>query len=273
MSVTWCNGAFVEQLALGPAERGLMLGDGVFETIAVRGGKAVWLDEHLVRMSLAAQELGISFDQASLIKAVTVVLKHAQGQTEVLRITLTRGPTARGLAAEGLSPSLVISLNPFDRSKLPATSRLATSTIRRNASAPSSRMKTLSYIDAIAAAREVAPRADDAVLLNTLGLVASTTVANIFLLKGQALITPATDQGILNGIARQKLVEAAAKLGLRAEERTVKPQELHEADAVFLTNSLRLATPVTSIDGRACGTRDISFTKAYYEKIIEGESS
>jgi branched-chain amino acid aminotransferase len=273
MSVTWCNGAFVDQLTLDPAERGVMLGDGIFETIAVRSGKPIWLDEHLARMTNAAKELQIAFDTASITKSVGLILKHSEAAAEVLRITLTRGPTARGLAAEGLTPSLLLSLNSFDHSKLPATLRLATSSIRRNASAPSSRLKTLSYIDAIAAAREVAARADDAVMLNTQGHVASNTVANIFLLKGQALITPAADQGILNGIARQKLLEAATHLSLRPEERAVKPQELHEADAVFLTNSLRLAIAVTSIDGRASGTRDISFIKVYYEKIIGGESS
>jgi branched-chain amino acid aminotransferase len=273
MSVTWYNGAFVENLNLDPAERGLMLGDGIFETIAVRSGKAIWLKEHLARMAKAAQELGIGWDEKSISHAVNTVLKHSQSATEVLRVTLTRGPTLRGLAVDGARPSLLIALNAFNRSKLPATMRLATSLIRRNASAPSSRLKTLSYIDAIVAAREVSARADDALMLNTEGHVASTTVANIFLLKGQVLITPAADQGILNGIARQKLTVNAVRLGLRTEERGVKPHELHEADAVFLTNSLRLATTVTSIDGRACGTRDIGFIKDYYEKSSEGEAS
>ena len=49
----WCNGQFVDHLTVDPAERGLMLGDGIFETIAVREGKAIWIEEHLARLQLA----------------------------------------------------------------------------------------------------------------------------------------------------------------------------------------------------------------------------
>lgn len=259
----WCNGEFVDHLSLDPAERGLMLGDGIFETLAVRGGKAVWLEEHLARLESSARELGLPCDFAAIRAALLEVLKTSQSQSEVLRITLTRGPTKRGLAAEAERPSLIVSLNPFDATKLPTSVRLATSAIRRNATSPASRLKTLSYIDAIAAARKVAAKADDALMLNTDGNVASTTIANIFLLKGKKLITPAEDQAILKGITRGKLIAGGSELGLSVECRAVRPEVLLASDAIFLTNSLRLAVPVTTLDGVACGTRSIDFIKAF----------
>ena len=259
----WCNGQFVDHLTLDPAERGLMLGDGIFETISVREGRAIWLDEHLARLQLAAGELGLSHDIKIIRVAVDSLLARSQSPNEVLRLTLTRGPTRRGLAAEGEKPSLIISLNSFDTAKLPNSARLATSIIRRNTTSPASRLKTLSYIDAIAAAREVSAHADDALMLNTDGNVASTTVANIFLLKGKKLITPADDQAILHGITRGKLILGHSKLGINVESRIIKPAELLSADAVFLTNSLRLAVPVTSIDGVACGSRSIDFIMTF----------
>lgn len=261
----WCNGNFVDQLSLDPAERGLMLGDGIFETIAVREGKAIWLEEHLARLQSAAGELGLHHDIKIIRAAIDSLLAESHSLNAVLRLTLTRGPTRRGLAAEGERPSLVISLNPFDTTALPNASRLATSVIRRNATSPASRLKTLSYIDAIAAAREVSPHADDALMLNTDGHVASTTVANIFLLKAEKLITPSGDQAILQGITRGKLVLGGSILGLSVESRIIKPTELPSADAIFLTNSLRLAVPVTSIDGIACGNRSIDFIQAFLE--------
>ncbi len=257
MSIVWSNGRFVESLTLDPAERGLMLGDGIFETIAVRDGKAVWLEAHLARMENAASELGFSFNVSDIRFAITATLKRSTQPSEVLRVTLTRGPTARGFAVDGTRPTLVLALNPFDRSQLPASVRLATSAIRRNAAAPSSQFKTLSYIDAVAAAREVSDRADDALMLNTAGHVASTTIANIFLLNGNKLITPAEDQAILPGIARQKLMAGVTELGLELENRQVATNELLSAEAVFVTNSLRLASSVSSIDATACGTRSI----------------
>ena len=272
MSVVWCNGEVVDELHLKSNERGLMLGDGIFETIAVRAGNAIWLNEHIQRMGNAAAELGIGFSSDNILEAVKVVLKHSQAKTEVLRITLTRGPSPRGLAAEGTTPSLIITLNPFDRNALPKSVRLATSQIRRNETAPSCRLKTLSYIDAIAAAREVSTRADDALMLNFLGNVASTTIGNVFLLKANVLITPSPDQAILPGIARHKLICGAAELGLIVQERAVEAKELHTADCVFVTNSLRLATPVSSLDGKACGTRDIGFIQGYYEQHSKGDA-
>ena len=253
----WCNGQFVDHLTLDPVERGLMLGDGIFETIAVREGKAIWLEEHLARLQQAANELGLNHDVSAIRVALTSLLAKSNSPREVLRLTMTRGPTPRGLAALGEKPTLIISLNPFDPTKLPKFVRLATSQIRRNATSPASRLKTLSYIDAIVAAREIAAIADDALMLNTDGNVASTTIANIFLLKDNRLITPADDQAILQGITRGKLIFGTEIHGLSVECRIIKPAELRLADAVFLTNSLRLAVPVTSIDSVVCGSRSI----------------
>ena len=259
----WFNGNLVESLNLDVAERGLMLGDGIFETIAVRNGRAIWLEEHLQRLQSSAQELGLKHDLAEIRAALRAVLLKSSAPSEVLRLTLTRGPTPRGFAAEGEKPSLIFSLNPFDHSKLPKSVRLATSSIRRNATSPASRLKTLSYIDGIAAARQVAAHADDALMLNSDGAAASTTIANIFLLKDQKLITPSNDQAILKGITRSKLIGGATELGLQIESRPVKPEELPTADAVLLTNSLRLSTVVSTIDGTPCGRRDIGFIRAF----------
>jgi branched-chain amino acid aminotransferase len=245
-----------------------MLGDGVFETLAVRGGKPIWPEPHLARMKDAAAALGLPFDESAIRAALKEVLHKTAHASEVLRITLTRGPTGRGLALDGDRPSLILSFNPLDLSKLPVAVRLATSSIRRNPSAPSSNYKTLSYVDAISAAREVRVHAEDALMLNTRDAVASTTIANIFLLKGNFLVTPSQNQGILSGIARAMLIRGATELGLTVQDRAVAADELFPADAVFLTNSLRLATRVSSIDGKACGTRDISFINAFFERNL-----
>jgi branched-chain amino acid aminotransferase len=136
---------------------------------------------------------------------------------------------------------------------------LSSSVIRRNPHAVSCRLKTLSYIDNIAAAREAASHgAEDALLLNVDGHVACTTIANIFLLMKGKLVTPARDQGILTGVMRQALIHSAARLGLSIEERPVKLAELKKADAVFLTNSLRFIRPVTALDRKPLAQGDLS---------------
>lgn len=254
MSATvWFNGRFVkEALAVDPSDRGLLLGDGIFETIAVFNRTAIWLEDHLDRMMASAIALGLPPDRLVVADGVAEVLERAPAPHGLLRITLTRGPGVRGLAAEVQQPSLLIAHAPWASNMLFAPAMLSTSSIRRNETSPASRLKTLSYIDNIIAAREAASiHCDDALFLNHQGLVASTTIANIFILRDGWIATPRTSDGVLAGITRRKLLELP-----HAEERSVTPAELLNADAVFLTNSLRLIRPVYSLDGRPLGRND-----------------
>jgi branched-chain amino acid aminotransferase len=263
MSVTWFNGEFAEdRFSLDVGDRGFLLGDGIFETIAVNHGKPAWLDAHLARMAQAAGELGIEFDLQRIVKGVESVLQLSVAKYEVLRITLTRGTTLRGFTAKGIAPNLMITRNLFDAANQPQSIKLAVSQIRRNETAPSSRLKTTSYIDGIAAAREVMAEADDALMLNMAGHVASTTIGNIFLLRGAELITPKLGQGLLAGITRAKVLELEA-----VREAVVSLDDVLAADAVFVTNSLRLATQVSTINGGAVGQQSIQEIKLKLETL------
>ena len=253
----WFNGALVrEPLAVDASERGLLLGDGLFETIAVFNRVSVWLEDHLDRLMAGAVALGLPADRRVITDAIGEVLRKAPVAHGILRITLTRGPGVRGLAAKASQPSLLITLAPWTGKMLFAPAMLSTSSIRRNETSPASRLKTLSYIDNIIAAREAAAiHCDDALFLNHQGLVASTTIANVFVLRDGWIATPRTSDGVLAGIARKKLLGLA-----KAEERPVTLQELLDADAVFLTNSLRVIRPVHSLDGRPLGRNDAALT-------------
>ena len=258
MSTVWFNGAFVAgTLPFDPHDRGFLLGDGVFETVAVINHKPLWLDDHVQRMAHAAAELSIAFNAERIFAGLTEVLEKSAAQCEVLRITLSRGKAARGLAGDGMSPSLLITLDEFAAKNLFQSCRLKVSQVRRNEFAPSSRLKTLSYIDGIAAAREVAADADDALMLNTSGHAASATVANIFVLRGDELITPSLDQGILPGIMRRVLLDHAKELMLKPVERAVPLEDIVRADAVFLCNSLRFVRPVATLNGEPLGKRPL----------------
>jgi branched-chain amino acid aminotransferase len=260
VSRSWFNGALVEgPLAIARGERGLLLGDGLFETILVLNRTTLWGNMHFLRLEAAALELGLAFDRDGLDDALAVLLADAPKTHQLLRVTLTRGSAGRGLAADGGSPSLLLTLDPFDPALMLKPVTLSSTLIRRNPASMAARHKTLSYIDNIAAAREAASRgAEDALMRNTRGHVACSTIANIFLLTGRMLVTPARDQGILTGVMRQALIHSAARMGFTVEERVVKPAELKKADAVFLTNSLRFIRPVTSLDGKPLAQGDLS---------------
>jgi branched-chain amino acid aminotransferase len=243
------------KIALSPQDRGLTLGDGVFETIAVTGSVPLWRFEHVERMRAAAGALGIAFPEDEVENAIDALTHKARGH-HVLRLTLTRGEAARGLAGPVSKPTLVGNLQPFEHSLRFQPVSLATSSVRRSLQAPSTRLKTLSYVDNVAAAREAAAAgADDALMLNSAGRVACSSIGNIFIEAGGVLTTPTLSEGILPGIMRAAVIAAARRCGVRLREKPVKASDVIKADCVWVSNSLRFVRPVTRLDKTRYGIR------------------
>jgi branched-chain amino acid aminotransferase len=250
-------------------DRGFLLGDGVFETVLVFNRVALWLDSHLNRLGKAAQRLGIRCDLAEVEAVVAKQLASVGADAHVLRISLSRGVTARGLAADSKQPTLVVTCDAFDAALIGKPMNLITSSIRRNPASVSDRYKTLSYVNNVFAAREARERgADDALMLNIDGLVASASAANIFMVNGTLLSTPAEEDGILPGVMRRFIMNHGASFGYSVEVRPIERDELAPADAVFLTNSLRLVSPVLSLDGEGFKRGSLGdLTKAVLDAI------
>ncbi len=239
-------------------DRGFLLGDGVFETLLVGNRVSCWREEHLTRMRKAARKLDLPFNRDNIDVAIDKALSGGEG-AQMMRVTLTRGVAARGLAADGDAPSLRVTLDGFDTSLIGKPLTLAKSSIRRNPASVTDRHKTTSYANNIFAAREAKSRgADDALLLNQDGLVACTSIGNIFVIKDKALVTPPEQDGVLPGIMRQFILEHAGSLGFSAHVKSLELEDLEDADIVFVTNSLRLASPVHQLDGEELRRGDIS---------------
>lgn len=247
------NGAAVE----GPAsfdlgDRGLTLGDGLFETIAVFAGRPAALGQHWRRLETAAAEIGLPVDRAVFAAEIEALLKAIGRADAVIRYSVTRGAGARGLALPAQAqPNVIAAASPYPADALYAPVRLATATVRRNPTSFVSRAKTLSYLDSVLAFDEAKRAgAEDALMLNTDGRVASTAMANLFAVIGDELVTPPVADGVLPGIVRGIVLSEFAP---QAVERSLTPDDLASATAVFATNSVRLVMPVTEIDGRPVG--------------------
>jgi branched-chain amino acid aminotransferase len=228
------------------------LGDGLFETIRFRHGRADRLDRHLARLRAGAGLLALPVpaDDAMLETAIAaLVAANGLGETALAqaRITLTRGPAPRGvLPPDRPLPTLLVTAGPAAE---PGPARVVVAGVtRRNELSPLSRVKSLNYLDNILARQEAAGRgADDALLLNTAGRIAESTIANLFLLLDGVLATPPVADGALPGIMRELVIERTG-----AVERPIGPQDLARAEALFLSSSLGLRA-VVELDGAACG--------------------
>ena len=264
MSLCWFKGDLLKgPLPLDPSDRGLTLGDGLFETLLVMNGTAMWPEAHLRRMERAAMELGIDFPTLEIDEAITKLCAACPSGSWVLRLTLTRGTTSRNLWEDGKHPTFFAKIDTFDPKFMFASVEVITSKVMRNETAPSSRMKTLSYLDQIHAARQAhAAKAGDALLFNSKGQLACSTIANVFVLHGQKLATPTVGEGALPGVVRRFVIDAASRCGFAIREGAISRGELDSADSVFLTNSLRLLRPVTMLDGKI-------LPQARVESVIE----
>lgn len=230
-------------------DRGLTLGDGLFETILAREGRLVLLDEHLDRLARGCEALGLPLDREAARRLCEEAAQTASARAAV-RLTLTAGGGGRGLDRPGSpQPRLFAAVAAAPKPKTPA--RLVTATVRRNEGSPASRLKTLSYLDSVLAREEVrAAGADEALMLNNRGEVACAAAANVFWLMGGRLVTPALECGVLEGIMRRKVLESARQIGLAIEESCAARTEIDRAEAIFLTNSLIGLRPVTTLDGK-----------------------
>lgn len=231
-------------------DRGLMLGDGLFDTSLVVNGRMVWADAHLDRLAAGCTQLGIPFDRAAVEStAATASARLGRG---ALRITVTRGVAPRGLIPpDDCVPHVIVAAYPG----LPATMfcpvALGTTAIRRNEHSPLSRIKALSYLDAVLATREVwGNGAEEALFLNTAGRVACCATGNLFIILGNTLVTPPLADGVLAGVSRAAVIRIAHGLGWQVNEQGLSPEEILCAGMVFVTNSLRLISVVSSIDGK-----------------------
>lgn len=232
-------------------DRGLLLGDGLFETLLVIEGAPVWWDAHMARLRRGCVALSLPEPaEVNAWAAARQVLTAAAPPRAALRLTWTAGSGGRGLDRPAIvAPRLLASLAPAPQPT--ALLRLATVNVRRNAESPTSRHKTLAYLDNVLARREAqAAGADEAVMLNTAGEVACAAAANIFWVDDGEVFTPALDCGVLDGLARAAVMDRAAVLGVAVREVRAGPAALARAEAVFLTNSLVGLRPAATLDER-----------------------
>ncbi len=271
-----------EQAHINPADRGFLLGDGIFETMRSYQGRIFRLDNHLDRLFSGAEFLGIPVpllrDELARGLSATLEANQLSNRGASLRLTLTRGPGPRGLNPPPRpQPTLLITAASLSQTNFPPAKAILAKDIRRNEHSPSSKIKSLNYLDNILARRQADQAgADEALLLNTAGNLAEASTANLFIVREGTLQTPPISDGALPGVTRSVVLELAAKLGIPAEEISITHDDLQRAEEAFLTNSIIEIRPLVQVEGRWLRDGDVgeitrAFQKAYQEVVGSGE--
>lgn len=256
--ILWLNGELVpaSQARIDPADRGFLLGDGIFETMLVRHGRVAFLDAHLLRLARGAEAIGLALplDPSRVVTACMNLLEAnglADAPRAALRLTLTRGPGPRGLALPP-DPAPTLMIAAASAAPPPAGLTAIAATPRRNNRSPSAQLKAIAYLDNVLAKEEARARgAEEALMLDNDGHLACASAANIFIWENGRLLTPSADCGILPGIVRAAILELAPGLGVETLEDRIAASRLSRIEGAFLTNSLIGVVPLTRIGERA----------------------
>jgi 4-amino-4-deoxychorismate lyase len=238
----------IDDPVLQADDEAILRGRAAFETLRVYGGRPFRLADHLGRMQASAERLGVEWPGG--FDALAAEALAAGGTSDaVLRLYLTPG---REGSSRPVSFALVSAL-PEDLEERRARGIRLISLLGVRAEAPwlLGGVKSTSYAVNMAAESEARARgADDAVFVRDDGIVLEGPVTNIWWRRGSTLYTPSLDLGILAGVTRAVMIEAAPAAGYEVAEGEYPLAELLAAEEAFTTSSVREVMPVVELDAR-----------------------
>lgn len=244
----WINGELLpdDDARVSVFDHGLVVGDGVFETIKIAAGVPFAMTRHLQRLRRSALGLGLAEPDLEAIKAGALAVVAASDPPPLarMRITFTAGKAPLG-SERGNDPSttsiVAMAAQPF-----PAPSvDVVVVPWPRNERGALSGLKTTSYGENVRALAYANERGgSEAIFGNTVGQLCEGTGTNVFVVKGGRLLTPPLSSGCLAGVTRALVIEWAG-----AEEEELPLDALAEADEAFLSGTTRDVQPIRNVNG------------------------
>ena len=241
--LSWINGEITSKPEVSGYDRGLLLADGLFETMRVEGNRVHDFEAHMQRLSegMVTYQLALPYAQSALHEAAVELIdvSKLQGELARLRLTLTRGSVHTPPAVLLILSREVLPEGPLN---------LVFSSVIRPAGNPSSRHKTLGYTDLMYAQRAIASPEDPnrlAVVCNEWGRVVCASIGNLYVLRQGTWVTPYVSEGALPGITRARLLRDGFE-GMPVEEGLISQDEFLSARCLC-SNVLRGVVEVQQV--------------------------
>lgn len=259
--IVYLNGNLVDEseAVLPVFDRGVLFGDGVYETLRTYSGRIFALEDHLERLRVGCAYLQLrqrtSADYWLPILRELIDKNGLSASDCRIRLTITRGvgPVLSHFPQQSCTE--IAHIFPIDATQVESEQRQGlTAVIARHRRAPEDvlfHVKTISLAHTISGILQArGSSATEAIFCNTRNEVCEAGNRNVFLLKGGCLITPVIESPCLPGITRKHLIHLAHESGFEVQERVVFVEELFQADAVLATSSISEIVPITRIDLR-----------------------
>ena len=238
--------------SIAVSDRGLHYGDGLFETLAVSQGVCEFWDRHMQRLMQGCARLRIPAPDPTLLEAEAARLTQAQTHA-VLKIIVTRGTGGPGYQAPAsVQPTRILLLSDWpERSAENAASgvqlRICQQRLSRNPTLAG--LKHLNRLEQVLARSEWnTPEIAEGLMLDEQDQIIEGTFTNVFLVERGKIVTPPVDLCGVAGILRGLIFELAAANDIACQEQRVTRDRLHNADEIFITNSLIGIWPVRAVE-------------------------
>lgn len=260
--IAYVNGRYLphRDASVHVEDRGYQFADGVYEVCEVRGGKLIDERRHLDRLDRSLKELRIAapMSRAALATVLRETVRRNLVRDGLVYLQVTRGVARRdhGFPAASVPPSLVVTARSANFAKSDATAAAGIKII----TLPENRwdrvdIKTVGLLPNVLAkqaAREAG--ATEAWFVDANGCVTEGASTNAWIVTHDgALVTRPAEHGILRGITRAVVMEVAAAMQLRVEERAFTLEEARSAKEAFISSATSLVTPVVRIDESPVG--------------------
>lgn len=242
------------------SDRGFQYGDGLFETIAVNNGQAVFLDRHLDRLKEGCRRLYIPFpDIELLVFEARTLCQHSS--KAVLKLIITRGSGGRGYRQpDVIQPTRVLSLHPFPSfpGSSPGTfacayeeqgiaARFCNTRLGLNPALAG--IKHLNRLEQVLARAEWSdPAIQEGIMLDMNDHIIEGTMSNLFYVKNDALYTASLALAGVAGVMRGIIMALSAEHDLPVIEHAFTKAELLSADEIFVSNSIIGIWPINKIE-------------------------
>ncbi len=264
----YINGEFFPrpEAKISVFDSGYLVGDGVWEGIRLHHGVFAFLDLHLDRLfrNAAAIDLDIGMSRDEVTAALTETVEHNGMRDDVhVRIMVTRGdkktPSQHPSNLVGGPNVVIIAEHKVADPRVTTKGvRLHTSRTRRpGPDVLDQRLNCHSKLhEVIALIEAIKAGADEALMLDVNGNVATCNATNFFIVRGGEVWT-STGEYCLNGITRHMVIELCRTYGVPVSERDFTIEAVHSADEAFVTGTFGGLTPVASVDGVTIGTGEV----------------
>lgn len=255
MALSYLNGNFValEDARISPLDRGFTFGDGVYEVIPVYGRRIFRLKEHLQRLenSLALIYMRNPLPVSEWNRILQRLISENEGDDQSVYLQVTRGVSPRDHAFnDDIMATVFIMTKPLQQ---PDNTVGATAIVRPDIRWQWCHIKAITLLASVLLRHEAQlAGAKEAILVND-GLVTEGAASNVFICRGNTVLTPPKSEQLLPGITRDLVIELLRADGLNCEEQMITESELRRADEIWITSSTQEIVPIINLDSATVG--------------------